>query len=171
MKQLKTIWIIIVVLAVLQIIGGSVYTAWTVDNERRYTYVDCVIVDITAVADGDSYTVEAVLVEYEADGKTVSAKLVDYPSKMEIGTTVHGRYDQSVQEISCKTTDWFTPIFLLCLGVAYAIGAALAFVFRKKMGLYVIVDEVGGNECIEDDGWTLLDDADVIEPQTLADDE
>lgn len=171
MKQLKIIWIIVVVLAVLQIVGGCVYTAWTVKDEQRYTYVDCVIDGIDSVQDGDNYKIESVTVSYFMDGASVSAILVDYPAKIELGATLSGRYAENPTEVSCKTTDWFTPIFLICLGVAYAIGAAVAFVLRKKMGLYAIVDEVGGDEELDDDDWTLLADEHALESDAIANDE
>lgn len=140
-REFKTLWIAVAVLAVLQLIGGTIYTAATAARERDFTYVECTIVDVKTTEQEDTVTIEEITVSYtDADGNTVTAKMADFPASFSVGSTFEGRYTDDPHKISAQTTDWFTPVFLLILGGAYAIGDIVAFALRKKMGLYAMVD-------------------------------
>lgn len=138
-KELKTVWIVVAVLAILQIIGGSIYTLHTAEQEKRYTYVACTIEEIRTKQDGDSLIVEGITVSYRADdGSTVTAQMVDFPPRFSEGDTLQGRYVDDPLKISAQQTDWFTPVFLIVLGVAYAAFDVAALLLRKKLGLYAL---------------------------------
>lgn len=140
-REFKTLWIAVAVLAVLQLIGGTIYTAATAARERTYTYVECTVIDVRVTEQEEGVTVEAITVSYtDANGNAVIAEMIDFPSKFSLGSTFEGRYTDDPHKISAQTTDWFTPVFLLILGGAYAIGDIVAFALRKKMGLYAMVD-------------------------------
>lgn len=162
-KELKTLWITVVVLAVLQLIGGIAYTAWTAQCERRYTYVDCTVVSVSTSQGEEegALIVEGITVSYVADGGgTVIAEMEDFPSSFAVGESFRGRYSDDPSLISAKTTDWFTPVFLIILGAMYALAAAVMFILRKKMGLYAMESP---DERFEDDGeYDELDDIDDI---------
>ncbi len=140
-KELKTLWLVIAVLAVLQIFGGSVYTAMTAAKERDYTYVDCTIVSVQSTQDGDTVQIQSVTVTYlNTEGNTVTAQLQDLPERFSVGETFRGRYENDPEKISAEKTDWFTPIFLIVLGAAYGLFDVAAWLLRKKMGLYALGD-------------------------------
>lgn len=140
-KELKTIWVVVAVLAVLQILGGSVYTAMTAAKERNYTYVDCTIVSVQSTQDDDSVQIQSVTVTYlDREGNTVTAQLQDLPERFAVGETIRGRYADDPQKISTEKTDWFTSVFLIVLGTAYGLFDVGAWLLRKKMGLYALED-------------------------------
>lgn len=140
-KEMKTLWIVVAVLAVLQIIGGSVYTAMTAIRERDFTYVDCTIVSVQTTQEGDTVQVNGVTVTYtDAAGKTVTAEMLDFPERFSVGQTFRGRYENDPRKISAEKTDWFTPVFLIVLGAAYGLFDVAALLLRKKMGLYALAD-------------------------------
>lgn len=140
-REFKTLWIAVAVLAVLQLIGGTIYTAATAARERDFTYVKCTVVDVRVTEQEDTVTIEAITVTYtDADGNTVTAQMADFPASFSVGSTFEGRYTDDPHRISAEDTDWFTPVFLLILGGVYAIGDIVAFALRKKLGLYAMVD-------------------------------
>ncbi len=159
--QLKTILIVIAVLAVFQIAVGSVFLASTVKQERTYTYVTATITDVQTEKGEEEnfYTITSIVVTYQNDnGQMTTATLTDYPSSFEIGTVVQCRYTDNPLSLSTQTTDWFTPIFTICLGAVYAISGVILFAFRKKFGLYALQDTENGNFDIQDDDWSIDDD-------------
>lgn len=140
-REFKTLWIAVAVLAVLQLIGGTIYTAATAARERDYTYVECTVVDVRKTEQEDTLTIEEITVSYtDADGNTVTAKMADFPASFSVGSTFEGRYTDDPYLISAEDTDWFTPVFLLILGGAYAIGDIVALLLRKRVGLYAMED-------------------------------
>lgn len=160
-SQLKTILIVIAVLAIFQIVVGAVFLHFTVKTERTFTYVTAQITDVQTEKgeEENSYKITSIVVTYtNNNGETVIATLSDYPSTFEIGTTVQCRYTTNPYSLSTQTTDWFIPIFTVCLGVVYAIGGIVLFAFRKKFGLYALQDTENGNVDIVDDDWSLDDD-------------
>lgn len=140
-KELKTLWIVVAVLAVLQIVGGSVYTGWTAVKEKTHTYVDCTVMAVQSTTDGDSVTIDGITVSYvNGEGQTVVAQMADFPTSFAEGYTFRARYQDDPLTLSVQQTDWFTPVFLLILGLAYGLLDLLALLLRKKMGLYALVD-------------------------------
>lgn len=154
-KELKTLWITVAVLAVLQIIGGSVYTTMTAVQEKKFTYVDCTVIAVQSTRNEDTVTIEGVTVSYRnGEGDTVIAQMTDYPSSFEIGSVFRGRYLNDPEAVSAQVTDWFTPVFLIVLGVGYGLIDVAALLLRKKMGLYALRDYVAEDEpgeelCVE----------------------
>lgn len=166
-KELKTLWIAVVVLAVLQLIGGIAYTSWTAHCERQYTYVDCTVVSVSTSQGEEegALTVEGITVSYVASGgETVIAEMEDFPSSFAIGESFRGRYSDDPTLISAKTTDWFTPVFLIILGAMYALAAAVMFILRKKMGLYAMESP---DETFEDDGEYDVEDENIDDPDDI----
>lgn len=154
-KELKTLWIVVAVLAVLQIVGGCIYTGWTAVKEKTYTYVDCTVMAVQSTINGDSVTIDGITVSYvNEQGQTVMAQMADFPTSFAEGETFRARYQDDPLTLSVRQTDWFTPVFLLILGLAYALFDLGALLLRKKMGLYALVD-------ITEDGQT-----DLTEEQT-----
>lgn len=140
-KELKTFWIVVAVLAVLQIIGGCAYTAMTAIKERNFTYVVCTVVSVQTTQDGDTVQVQEITVNYtDTTGNTVTAEMIDFPERFSVGETFQGRYENDPLKISAEKTDWFTPVFLIILGVAYGLFDVAALLLRKKMGLYALAD-------------------------------
>lgn len=140
-KELKTIWVVVAVLAVLQILGGSVYTAMTATKERSFTYVDCTVVSVQSTQDEGTVQIQGVTVTYlDGKGNTVTAQLQDLPERFAVGESIRGRYDDDPLKISTEKTDWFTPVFLIVLGTAYGLFDVVAWLLRKKMGLYALED-------------------------------
>lgn len=160
-RHLKTLLVVIAVLAVFQIVVGALLLSWTVKTEHSYTYVSATITEIQTEKqqneDGDEYyTVKSVSVTYTNDsGESVTATLADFPYSFELGTVVKCRYTDNPLSLSTQTTDWFTPIFTVSLGAIYAIGGTLLFVFRKNFGLYALEDTEKGDFEEEDDDWEL----------------
>lgn len=148
-KQLKTILILLIVIAVLQTVGGIVYLSLTAVDDKSYTSVECTIVEVNISkseeiedGEGESVTLESIIVTYQnANGESVRAKLADYPSNFEIGTVLSGRYKDDPNTITLEDTDWFTPSLVLVVGVAYGIGAIVLFATRKKFGMYALDSE------------------------------
>lgn len=140
-KELKTLWIAVVVLAVLQLIGGAVYTAATAANEKNFTYVDCTVLSVQSQEEEDGLIITGITVSYVDDGgNTVVAEMADFPASFSVGSVFEGRYSDDPQLISAETTDWFTPVFLIVLGAAYGLFALITWLLRKKMGLYAMED-------------------------------
>lgn len=143
-KELKTIWIVVAVLSVLQILGGIAYTAMTAAKERNFTYVDCTVVSVQSTQDDDTVHIQGVTVTYlDREGNTVTAQLQDIPERFAVGETLQGRYEDDPLKISTEKTDWFTPVFLIVLGTAYGLFDVAAWLLRKKMGLYALEDVSG----------------------------
>lgn len=146
-RQIKTIFIILVVLAVLQIVGGTIYLSFTAVDDKKYTTVECTIhsVVFTKTEDdeeeGTSGTIDKVIVTYQNEqGDTIEAELEDYPASFSIGSVFEGRYKDDPYKITLEETDWFTPSFMLAMGIAYAIGTSVLFAMRKRMGWYALDD-------------------------------
>lgn len=147
-RQLKTILILVIVIAILQIVGGIVYLSLTSAEDKSYTSVECTITDVVSHTqtseDGESETViiESIIVTYQnANGESVTAKLADYPSSFEVGTVLSGRYKDDPSTITLEDTDWSTPTLVLVVGVVYGIGAVVLYATRKKMGMYALDSE------------------------------
>lgn len=181
-KQLKTIFIILIVLAVLQIVGGVVYLSFTAVEDASYTTVECTIHSVVFTKtekqeeQEEQGTIDKVIVTYQnAQGETIQAELSDYPASFSIGSVFEGRYkSEEPTKITMEETDWFTPSFMLCVGVLYAIGATLLFVFRKKLGMYALDDAVDDEEIVEgepcfDDELPNLDDTQEIQADSRED--
>ncbi len=167
-KQYKTLLIIIAVLAVLQIVGGIVYTSIVGAQEKEYTYVTCTVVKVeTEQQEDESYLVTGITVTYENDkGETITATMQDFPSSFAEGKSFEARYKDNPLSLSAEKTDWFTPVFLLCLGVCYAIGAIVMYAMRKKMGLYALDNEEKDDTPINEDDWHIYDErADAVNKQ------
>ncbi len=172
-KDFLTIFIAIAILAVLQIVGGTIYTITTAVVESKYTYYDCTIVEIETEkveSDTDSeieqYKIKNVKVSYTlADGTEIIANASYYPTPLAVGDVFVGRVssDSTSDSVSSETTDWFTPIFMIVLGVVYALIDLLFFVFRKKTGLYALKDVSEEYVEIEDDDWTIENRSATIE--------
>lgn len=141
-KELKTLWIAVAVLAVLQILGGIAYTAYTASEDSRYTYVDCTVISVnTHDGEDGALIVDGIIVSYvDENGNTVIAEMEDFPSSFSEGSLIGGRFSDDPKKISTARTDWFTPVFLIILGLFYALIDAVALIFRKKAGLYALVD-------------------------------
>lgn len=140
-KDLRTVWIVVMVLAVLQIAGGSYFTLRTALYEKNYTYVDCTVVSVQSTQEEDSLLVQGITVSYVNEaGETVLAQMEDFPSSFSVGSTFRARYEQDPYSISAQETDWFTPVFLLVLGAGYGLFGLAALLLRKKMGLYAMED-------------------------------
>lgn len=142
-KEIKIIFTVVAVLAVLQIAGGIVYTAYTCKKEKTYTYVDCTVLSVETEKseDDDKVIVKGVTVSYlSGDGQTVVAKMKDLPSSFKEGSVFKARYSDDPCLVSVETTDWFTPICLLVLGISYAAGDLIFLLVRKKLGLYAFKD-------------------------------
>lgn len=143
-KEFKAIWWTVAVLAVLQLVGGIIYTSYTAKLEREFTYVECTVTDVQTKKDEDSedknaLIIERIVVTYKnSAGETVDAEMTDYPQSFAIGTTFTARYTNDPHSLSAEHTDWFTPIFLIVLGAVYAITAAALLIFRKHTGLYAM---------------------------------
>lgn len=155
-KGLVTLFILVAVLAVAQITGGIVYTVMTAKQEARYTYVEATVKEVEIVSgENDSVTVNSITVTYiGADGER-EAKMKNFPSKFSVGTTFTARYDDDPTLLSIESTDWFTPIFLIVLGLLYALGDIIALVNKKNIGLYALSDD--GKQSIPEDDWSLAD--------------
>lgn len=166
-KQYKTLLIILVVLAVLQIIGGIVYTTLTGINEKKYTYVTCTVTDVqTEQNEDETFTVIGIEVSYRGeDGQTVYAQMQDFPSSFQVGESFEARYVDDPLSLSQEKTDWFTPVFLLVLGIEYAIGAIVMFAMRKKMGLYALQADDNENAPIDEDDWHIYEENSQNMPQ------
>lgn len=150
-KELKILWITVAVLAVLQLIGGTIYTVWTAKEEQKYTYVECTIVSVQSKKEEDTVIIEGITVSYLGDdGTTVIAEMADFPSSFSVGTVFTGRFKNDPLKISAEDTDWFTPVFLIVLGGMYAIIDIALLLFRKKMGLYAM-ESVADDHIYEDD--------------------
>ncbi len=156
-KSLVTLFVVVAVLAVLLIAGGIAYTVLTAEKESAYTYVEATVKEVETEPSDDAVTIKKVTVTYTgADGEEVTAVMEDFPEKFSVGSTFTARYSVDPLTLSAEKTDWFTPIFMLVLGVAYALGDAIAFFNRKKFGLYALSDG-GGDVATEDDDWSLAD--------------
>lgn len=150
-KELKVLCITVAVLAVLQLIGGIFYTAMTAREEKKYTYVECTITSVQSKEEDDTVTIEGITVSYIGnDGQTVIAQMVDFPSSFSVGETFTGRFKDDPLLISAEQTDWFTPVFLIILGAAYALIDITLFLLRKKMGLYAM-ESVADDYIYEDE--------------------
>lgn len=171
-KELKAVFITVAILAVLQLVGGTIYTAITAAREKEYTYVSCVVVSVeteTATSgeedqtdsEGVSVTIKSVTVEYENEsGEKVTAHLADFPQSFSVGTTLSARYKDDPLNLSTAKTDWFTPVFLLVLGGLYLLTVICMLLFQKRAGLYAIRDAKDDDEELSDedsDGELNLD--------------
>lgn len=151
-KDLRTVWIVVMVLAVLQIAGGSYFTLRTALYEKNYTYVDCTVVSVQSIQEEDSLQVQGITVSYVNEaGETVLAQMEDFPSTFSVGSTFRGRYEQDPYRLSAQETDWFTPVFLVVLGLVYGLGGLGALLLRKKMGLYAMEDISKGSPIPEEE--------------------
>lgn len=143
-REFKIIWLCVAILAVLQLVGGIVYTSYTAKLEREFTYVECTVAEVQTKKDEDSedenaLIIEKIIVTYKnSAGETVDAEMTDYPQSFAIGSTFTGRYTDDPHKISAEHTDWFTPVFLIVLGALYAIADIAALLFRKHTGLYAM---------------------------------
>ncbi len=150
-KELKVICITVAVLAVLQLVGGIFYTAMTAKEEKSYTYVECTILSVQSKKEDDTVIIEGITVSYLGSyGQTVVAQMADFPSSFAEGETFTGRFRDDPLLISAEHTDWFTPVFLIVLGAAYAVIDITLFLLRKKMGLYAM-ESVADDYIYEDE--------------------
>lgn len=152
-KRFKTLFIVLIVISVLQTVGGIVYLSFTAANDKSYTEVVCTITEVDSVPtdeedESQNFTIESIKVEYvNADGEVVEGVLKDFPSdKFGVGTVLNGRYKDDPHSITLTRTNWFLPSLVLVIGVAYAIGAVVLYASRKNMGLYALSDMTDGTD-------------------------
>ncbi len=172
-RQVKSFIIVIAVIAVLQIAGGTVYAIHTARNDKQYTYVDCTVVSVDFEEKEDNQgTINGITVSYvNSEGQTVVAKMADYPYKFSVGTVFRARYTDNPELLSAQSADWFTPVLMIVLGVAYAIGDVVLWVIRKKTGLYALgtIDDSADDDLddFDDDSCDGFDDeTDLVADQT-----
>lgn len=156
-KRIKALFVLLVVLAVLQTVGGIVYLSFTAAEDKLYTDVVCTITEVKTTvvepeedgeeSEGETVTIDSITVTYQNEnGEEVVATLADYPSSFQgVGTVLNGRYKDNPTSITLVQTDWFTPSFVLVMGIAYAVGTTVLFAMRKRMGWYALDDSEKDN--------------------------
>ncbi|MCM1290101.1 MAG: DUF3592 domain-containing protein [Corallococcus sp.] len=152
-RNLKIV-IFAVVLAVILIAGGVTYVSVTAVNAAKYQTVSATVVEIsTEKKDENTVIVTGVAVRYETAGGVVQNKLSgQFPKELKEGSQISVRYKKDdVTFVTAEHVDWGTPIFLLVLGVLYAVGSGVFIYLRKKAGDYAIYDgTVEGDGVFED---------------------
>lgn len=179
-KQLKTILILLIVIAVLHIVGGIVYISFTAAEDKRYTSVECTISEVNVSkseanedGEGENVTIESVVVTYKnAQGELVEARLADFPQSFEVGSVLNGRYKDDAHSITLDSTDWFTPSLVLFIGGMYGIGAGVLFATRRKAGMYALDTEAQDKAPeVEEDEQGSYEPAQGLDSSIFADDE
>lgn len=140
-RDFKILCTAVAVLAVLQIVCGAAYTVYTVKEDSSYTYVECTVLEVKTSQEDEAVKVEEITVSYmNEEGRSVVARMADFPERFSVGSVFTGRYRDDPMSISAQKTDFFTPVFLIVLGAAYAIADTVFLLMRKKMGFYAMED-------------------------------
>lgn len=130
-------------LAAALLAGGIVYTSLTAAENSRYVYTQAEITEINSVENADgTYDITGVTIRYETEKGTVGVLLEKgLPAELKTGAEISVRYLKTdPAKPSTQRTDWFSPAFLIALGVMYsAIGAAMLLV-RKRAGHYAMTN-------------------------------
>lgn len=153
------------VLAAILVVGGVVYVSLTAVDAARYQSVMATVVQVkTEKKDENSVVVKSVTVQYETPQGTVRDDLSgQLPDKLQEGGTLSVRYKKSdTSFVTAERIDWGTPIFLLVIGVLYAVGSIVFVHLRKKAGDYALYDgSVEGDGVFEDEPETETEQKDV----------
>lgn len=158
--KLKRLIIFVVVISTILTVGGIVYTSFLGVENSQYTKTMGTVVEIENEKTGE-YTavVKSVTVSYETPDGTKTNKLSGVlPFSFEEGTEVEVRFQNDNPDyVTAEMIDWFPAVFLIVLGVLYAVGGSVVVVFRKKAGYYAIVEQSNDPIPIEDDGFSIAD--------------
>ena len=158
--RLRKLIIIVVVISAVLIIGGVVYTSILGVEANQYSKTTGTISAIATEERGENtFVVKWAIVTYETPQGTKTNKLAGVlPPRLEEGAEVEVRFNKNNPDVvTAEMIDWFPAVFLLVLGVLYAIGGSLVVILRKKAGYYAIVEQTDDPTPIEDDDFTLVD--------------
>ena len=87
------------------------------------------------------------------------------PPRLEEGREIEVRFNKENPDVvTAEMIDWFPAVFLLALGVLYAVGGLLVVIFRKKAGYYAIVEQTDEPTPIEDDDFSIIETISQEEP-------
>ena len=156
MKNRNTKLIIFtIVLAAILIAGGVTYVSITAVNAAKFETVTAIVTEITTEQkDENSVTVTGVTVRYETSDWTTESKLSgQLPKELKEGGSLIVRYKKDdVSFVTTEYVDWGTPIFLLVIGVLYAVGSGVFIYLRKRAGDYALYDgTIEGDGVFEDE--------------------
>ena len=105
-------------------------------------------------------------VTYETPQGIKTNKLIGVlPPRLEEGREIEVRFNKENPDVvTAEMIDWFPAVFLLALGVLYAVGGLLVVIFRKKAGYYAIVEQTDEPTPIEDDDFSIIETISQEEP-------
>lgn len=168
--KLKKLIAFVVVISTILIVGGIVYTSFLGVENKQYTKTTATIAKIESEQTGEhTFVVKGATVTYDTPQGTKTNKLQGIlPFRLEEGAEVEVRFkNEDVDYVTAEMINWFPAVFLLVLGVLYAVGGAMLIVFRKKAGYYAIVEQNNDPLPIEDDGFSIADQIEKMEQEEM----
>lgn len=170
--KLKKLIAFVVVISTILIVGGIVYTSFLGVENKQYTKTTATIAKIESEQTGEhTFVVKGATVTYDTPQGTKTNKLqgiLILPPRLEEGAEVEVRFkNEDVDYVTSEMINWLPAVFLLVLGVLYAVGGAMLIVFRKKAGYYAIVEQNNDPLPIEDDGFSIADQIEKMEQEEM----
>jgi hypothetical protein len=173
--RLKKLIAFVVVISTILIVGGVVYTSLLGVENSQYTKTTATIVDFDVVSVGEKngieqFEIKNVRVTYETPDGTKINTLSGVVMKRSyyIDEQVEVRFNNANPDIvKIEMIDWFPAVFLLILGVLYAVGGAVVVVLRKQAGYYAIVEQNNEPCPLEDDDFSIADQIEKMEQAAL----
>lgn len=165
--RLKKLIIIVVVISSVLIIGGVIYTSILGVEANQYSKTMGTISKIEIEEkEENTVVVKWASVTYETPQGTKTNKLIGVlPPRLEEGREIEVRFNKENPDVvTAEMIDWFPAVFLLALGVLYAVGGILVVIFRKKAGYYAIVEQTDEPTPIEDDDFSIIETISQEEP-------
>ena len=166
-SRLKKLIIIVVVISSVLTIGGVIYTSILGVEANQYSKTMGTISKIEIEEkEENTVVVKWASVTYETPQGTKTNKLIGVlPPRLEEGREIEVRFHKENPDVvTAEMIDWFPAVFLLVLGVLYAVGGLLVVIFRKKAGYYAIVEQTDEPTPIEDDDFSIIETISQEEP-------
>lgn len=172
-SRLKKLILIVIVISSVLIVGGVVYTSILGAESNQYSKTMGTISVIETEEKGENIVVvKEASVTYETPQGTKTNKLTGVlPSRLEEGSDLEIRYNKANPDVvTAEMIDWFPAVFLLILGVLYAVGGGLVVILRKKAGYYAIVEQSNDPTPLEEDDFSILDQLGMIAEEEASSD-
>jgi hypothetical protein len=168
--RLKKLIAFVVVISTILIVGGVVYTSLLGVENSQYTKTTATITHIETEKKGENtFIVKSASVTYDTPEGTKVNKLSGVlPVSLKEGGQVEVRFNNANPDsVTAEMIDWFPAVFLLILGVLYAVGGAVVVVLRKQAGYYAIVEQNNEPCPLEDDDFSIADQIEKMEQAAL----
>lgn len=137
-RRIKKLLIFLIVVAVMHVIGGTIYFGYTISKNQKYAKAEVTIIKVNEEKQDDQIIITSLVVKYVEDKIYANEVILsEIPPKFKLGETITVRYQKNnPTNIYISGIDWFTPSVILFIGILYTGIGMTIFISNKKTGIF-----------------------------------